>query len=98
MKCENTLTSKYEDVQTNTFSELHRLAAFIGLSVTDELVADIVEKYGPSEKNPKHFTTGGGNLFNKGIIGRFREAMSQDEQDLCYRHLGKYLVEMGYER
>lgn len=34
--------------------------------------------------------------FNKGVTGRFKEMLSQEQQELCRRRLGRYLQMMGY--
>ena len=33
---------------------------------------------------------------NKGVMGRFKEVLSQEQQELCRRRLGRYLQMMGY--
>ena len=39
---------------------------------------------------------GMGLHLNKGVAGRFREALSGDDQELCMQRLGPVLREMGY--
>ena len=36
------------------------------------------------------------DFLNKGVVGRYREVMSPQEQALCRVHLAPYLEKMGY--
>lgn len=36
--------------------------------------------------------------FRKGLVGRWREFFSQDQKQLCKKHLGKLLIDLGYEK
>jgi hypothetical protein len=87
------LKVKYEDLLLGPFEELARLNRFLELDVADETLRHIVshwDKHSQTRSNaPK------GHL-NKGIHGRHRKAMGDAELELCRRHLGPYIEEMGY--
>jgi hypothetical protein len=87
------LIVRYEDLVTEPYSELQRLADFLSLDVSSEDVHKIVENY---QREGSQVDRVPGLHFNKGVIGRFREVMGPKELDFCREHLGDYLKKMGY--
>ena len=94
----NTLTTKYENLVTDPFLHLKKLAQFLEISVPDEGMREIIQKYEPDStgKRPEYRTGGGGKVFNRGIIGRYKTELSLEQQEFCSKHLHKCLEEMGY--
>lgn len=88
-----TLLVRYEDLKADPLAELRRLADFLKLDVAEAVLADVAAPY---QQPAEDATTKDRLHFNKGVAGRFREAMSADELALCRRHFGPYLEQMGY--
>jgi len=86
----NVLVTKYEDIRADTFGQIKRLSEFIGLELGDEQISDVIARF-DSGSTPRS-----GKIINKGIIGRYREVFSPEEQALLNKKLGKYIVELGY--
>lgn len=89
------LMVRYEDLVADPVSELRRLAVFLCLDVSADGLLTIVARYremqrdaGPDGWDSIHF--------HQGVVGRFREVMTQHEMDLSRVHLGDYLRRMGY--
>ncbi|NNF57307.1 MAG: hypothetical protein HKN04_03615 [Rhodothermaceae bacterium] len=92
-QCPGVLTTRYEDLVADPQRELARLAAFLGLDVGAEALAEVVDRYAPGARS----ATDRCNLhFNRGLVRRFDGAMSPREHVLCRRHFGPYLARMGY--
>ncbi len=89
------LMVRYEDLLVNPVNEVERLVDFLGLKkyVTDEDILGIIPAYQPDQLSDKEVSC---LHFNKGVLGRFREVMSQNELALCQDHFGEYLQRMGY--
>jgi len=88
------LMVKYEDVLRSPVDELRRLNDFLGFGVPSEPLEAIATHW--SKDTPSHHRAQRGH-FNKGVSGRHRQAMNEDEQDLCRERLGTYIAAMGYE-
>ncbi|GAB4454256.1 MAG: hypothetical protein Kow00120_24120 [Anaerolineae bacterium] len=93
MHCPNVITTRYEDLLADPAQALARLAAFIGLDVPGATIQQVVDGYAPAQLSAGK---AGHVNFNKGVVGRYREVMSQRELDLCQEHFGPYLQQMGY--
>ena len=84
--------TRYEDLQTNYNSEVARLVNFLKLNGDKLEIQKVIEDYHqPVEEGQK------GLHFNKGKIGRFREAYNAEEQAILNEKMGSYLPRMGYE-
>jgi len=84
--------TRYEDLQTDYFNVVNRLVKFLKLDGDKAEVQKVIESYhGPVVEGQK------GLHFNKGQIGRFREAYSAEQQATLKEKMGAYLVRMGYE-
>lgn len=91
-KEKNIYITRYEDLQTNYHQEVARLVSFLKLSGEKPEVQKVIEAYHqPVVEGQK------GLHFNKGKIGRFREAYSTEEREILKEKMGSYLPRMGYE-
>ena len=88
---------RYEDLVANTAHEIDRLDAFLGLEVPVAERRAIAARYerttyahgmGEAVTNPIHL--------NKGVAGRFKEVLDDDEIGLCNSRFAPYLTRMGY--
>ena len=86
-----TLILRYEDLLTDYESQVDRLASFLGLDLKDPKLQEVVYKSHPQRIVKK------GMHYNKGVIGRFREGLSIEQQQRCAEAFGPYLQQMGYE-
>jgi hypothetical protein len=88
----NIFITRYEDLQTAYHKEVARLAQFLKLNGDKPEVQKVIEDYHqPVMEGQK------GLHFNKGKIGRFREAYSTQEQEILKEKMGTYLLHMGYQ-
>lgn len=88
----NIHTTRYEDLQTNYEGEVVRLIQFLRLDGAKPEIQKVIEDYhGPVEEGQR------GLHFNKGKIGRFREAYNATQQAILKEKMGPYLLTMGYE-
>ena len=93
MRCPGVLVTRYENLLADTAGEVRRLADHLRFEVSDEQIQRIVDVYrwnsGDGAVEKPHY-------LNKGVIGRYKEVLSADQQLLCQRRLGRYLEKMGY--
>jgi hypothetical protein len=89
---QNLFITRYEDLQADYDNEVSRLVQFLKLDGGKPEVQKVIEEYHqPVMEGQK------GLHFNKGKIGRFREAYSAEEQAVLKEKMGPYLPRMGYE-
>ncbi|NNF57300.1 MAG: hypothetical protein HKN04_03580 [Rhodothermaceae bacterium] len=88
---------RYEHLVVDTEHELERLSAFLRLEIAPATLREIAARYERATYaeavdrpilNALHL--------NKGVAGRFREVLSQEELALCNHHFAPYLTRMGY--
>ena len=94
---ENVLVARYEDLLDDPRGEVERLLQFLSLPVAEQEVEQIVAAYQTNEdaaKKDEHL--GLGMHFHKGISGRFRTMMTDEQLALCDEQFGRYLPGMGY--
>lgn len=91
-KEKNVFITRYEDLQTVYDNEVTRLIKFLKLSGANPEVQKVIESYHQPVLDGQR-----GLHFNKGKIGRFREAYSAEEQAILQEKMGSYLPRMGYE-
>ncbi len=89
----DTMVVKYEDLKGNYDQETSRLIAFLGVDPGDVNVKRILNQYRPDQKPNKK----PGLHFSKGKVGRYQEAFTPDQLNLCEKLFGDFLVEHGYE-
>ncbi len=82
----------YENLKTDYPAEATRLAQFLGLDAASAVVRAVIEKYQPEQAQQGDR----GLHFVKGVSGRFRKALSLEQQQLCINTFGETLVKMGY--
>ncbi|HET9910065.1 MAG TPA: sulfotransferase domain-containing protein [Anaerolineales bacterium] len=88
----NIFITRYEDLQTNYQQETARLVKFLKLNEDKPEVQKVIEEYHqPVVEGQK------GLHFNKGKIGRFREAYTAQEQAILQEKMDSYLPRMGYQ-
>lgn len=93
MECKEALHTRYEDLLTNYDVEAARLVAHLGLNDQNAAIKAVVDKYRPEQAR-----SGSPNVhFSKGKIGRFREKMTIEQQQILADRLGSFLLKMGYE-
>ncbi len=89
------LLVRYEDMRQNPYREGDRLAKHLSIDVPQEILRSIIEQYeiknGSTESlpHPLHF--------NKGITGRWKEMMTDEQVELCRTLYGDSIGKMGYE-
>ena len=86
-------TVSYESLKTDYAAEATRLAQFLGLDTASAPVRTVIEKYQPEQARKADR----GVHFVKGVSGRFRQALSPEQQQLCINTFGETLARMGYE-
>lgn len=89
----DTLFVRYEDLLANPVGELERLAGFLSINISTELLSAIVARYEPASLDPElrkrlHY--------HKAVSGRFKQVLKPEHLELMRRELGEYVVEMGY--
>jgi hypothetical protein len=82
---------RYEDLLADYAAMAQALARFLSLAGTAPEVRTVVERYRPQAAEGQ-----AGLHFNKGQVGRFREAYSQAQQAQLHAVFGAFLERMGY--
>jgi hypothetical protein len=90
--CEQALHVGYENLLTDYESEVERLLRFLELDESAHALDAIIERYHPNRGS----ATQKGTHFVKGKIGRYREKLTLEQQQLCLKVFGDYLKRMGY--
>jgi len=86
---------KYEELKKDTFTELKKMYEFLGISIEDEEIQKIVDKYQfdkipDSEKGP-------GKFIRIATPGAWKDHFNEKEQDLMHSIMSKTLQKWGYE-
>lgn len=84
------LTVRYEDMRYDFDAQVARMMNFLNIDLDPDVVASILAQYQPGKPSDRMH-------FYKGIVGRFREAMTPEEIALCNQAFGPYLPVLGYE-
>ncbi len=87
------LHAKYEDLLTDYDAEVGRLVDFIREDQQNQAIQRVVEKYRPEQARSDQK----GIHFSKGKIGRFRQKLSEEQQNQLALAFGDYLRKQGYE-
>jgi len=85
------LVIRYEDMIKDHEPHVHRMIQYLGLDLSAEAAAGIVEKFRRGDNLR-------GTHFYKGIAGRFQEGFSPAQLELANQAFGDHLKKMGYER
>jgi len=93
IECEQALQVRYEDFLLDFYNEAERLINFLPINRNNPEIHKAIKKY-----HPEKARTGQKGLhFSHGRIGRFRQKMSKEEQEVLADSFGPYLDLMGYE-
>ncbi len=92
LACKQVLATRYEDFVLSYLVESQRLVDFLGLDPQKDAIRHIIQKYQPAEGDSNR----PGTHFVKGRIGRYREKLTKEQQQLCIESFGGYLKKMGY--
>jgi hypothetical protein len=92
LSCQNALHIRYENLLTNYDAEFMRLLDFLGIDGDNPKLQKIAETYRPEKGRDDR----AGMHFVKGIIGRYRQALTRSEQEKCRKVFAPYLERMGY--
>lgn len=92
MDCQQVHLAQYENLLLNYDAEAERLLNFLGLDSNQAQIQAVIEKYRPEKAQPDQK----GIHFSHGKIGRFRQKMTPEQQELMADRLGAYLTRMGY--
>lgn len=85
------LVTRYEDLLTEYDRETARLLEFLKLDEKRPEVQAVLDQYRPSAAEGQQ-----GLHFYRGLIGRFRQEYTPDQQALLVRAFGPALSRMGY--
>lgn len=86
-------TLRYEDFSQHYLREAGRLANYLGQQPDAPPVQQVIDRY-----RPERAAEGAAGLhFQKGVSGRFREALTAEEQQRCNDSFAEVLTLMGYE-
>ena len=86
---------KYEELRTNTFSELKKLYQFIDITFSDDILYKIIEKYTFENLSIESRGIGTEKQFAK--IGIWKENFTSLEISTLNEIMGNKLVSLGYE-
>jgi hypothetical protein len=92
MACEQALHARYEDLLTNYDEQVERLTSFLRLDRSAPGLQPVIDRYRPEKAQPDQK----GIHFSQGKIGRFRQKMSLEQQQILTDALQPYLERMGY--
>lgn len=92
LKCRAVIHTRYEDLLLNYDREVNRLVEFFGFTIEDTVKQTILEKYRPEsvQHNQK------GLHYQHGKIGRFRQKMTADQQQILNQTFSNFLNQCGY--
>ena len=94
LACQPALLVRYESLLTDYDKQTERLAKFLGLDLGDAKTRQVIEQYRPESASSEQK----GLHFSHGKIGRFRQKMSPEQQEILSQTFGSYLDQLGYER
>jgi hypothetical protein len=86
---------RYEDLLVDTLGVLGELATWIGLPDDESRIRDIVSRHSFSVVPER--LRGSGKRRRAASPGRWRESLTDQEQELTLQIMGSQLVELGYE-
>ena len=87
-----TLHVRYEDFLLNYDGEAARLTNFFTINQHAPGIMDVIEQFRPHQGDSKTK----GTHFVKGIIGRYRQALTGEQQARCVDVFGPYLERLNY--
>ena len=90
--CEHALHTRYEDLLANYDAETARILDFLNLEADNPALRAVCEQYRPERGSSDQR----GTHFVKGKTGRYRQALSPEQQQRCLDLFGDYLEHNGY--
>ena len=90
--------TRYEDLRADPVGELERLARFLSVKSSRGELVRIAARYqmdGKRKHRDSHL--GLGVHFDRGVTGRYKEVLTEQELALCNEHFAGYLPKMGYQ-
>jgi hypothetical protein len=90
--CPQALHARYEDLLIDYDTQADRLAIHLGLSPHAPAIQQVITKYRPEKAQ----TDQKGLHFSHGKIGRFRQKMTAEQQELVTQAFYPYLEQMEY--
>lgn len=92
-KFPGTLLIKYEDLSENTWLEMKKCVDFLNLSVNEDEIQSVIEKYTKDNLDKNKSV----NLhFNRGISGRYKAELNDEQIENANDKLSEFLPRMGY--
>jgi hypothetical protein len=92
INCSQALHARYEDLLIDYDTQAEQLAIHLGLSPQATAIQQVIAKYRPEKAQPDQK----GLHFSQGKIGRFRQKMTAEQQELMAQAFSPYLEQMGY--
>jgi hypothetical protein len=92
MNCDRALHARYEDLLTDYDAQVEHLLSFLRLDRSNPGIQPVIDRYRPEKAQPDQK----GIHFSQGKIGRFRQKMSPEQQQVLTQALQPYLSRMGY--
>jgi hypothetical protein len=92
LACERALHVRYESLLTHYDSEAARLLDFLGLGDSPVSLQAVVDRYRPERGQAGHR----GTHFVKGKIGRYQDALTNEQKERCLDAFGDFLERLGY--
>jgi hypothetical protein len=92
LACDLSLNLRYEDLLSDYDTQVGSLIEFLGLGEEISVLQSIIDQYRPDQGSSQQK----GTHFVKGKIGRYRQKLTHQQQQLCLEVFGDYLERMGY--
>jgi len=93
MQCQQAFQCKYEDLLTSYESQIYQMLLFLKMNPDKESILEIVDRFRPGGKDSAQK----GLHFHKGKIGRFRQALTDDQVASLNQTFGPHIERMGYQ-
>ncbi len=91
--CAAALHCRYEDMLVNYEAQMQPLLKLLDMDSTAPEIEAVIDRYRPEQSRS---TDQRGLHFQKGKIGRFREAFTAEQQEILNVTFEPFLLEMGY--
>jgi hypothetical protein len=88
------LLVKYEELRFNTFDLIKKMYQFIGIPISDDKIAELVEKY--SYENIPETQKGDYRRVRKASPGLWKEHFNEEEKVILNEIMGETLSRLGY--
>ncbi len=92
LACDGSLNLRYEDLLSDYETQVVRLLEFFGMGFQDPALGTVIDQYRPDKGSSEQR----GTHFVKGKVGRYRDRLTLEQQQLCLEAFGDYLERMGY--